>query len=301
MSKVSIFHNSLSLNTTDTGGQGGLSISAKGTGGGSSGKLDDFLSGTLNGSIEIKNWSKWYDNNGNEYLGLRPYQFAFQKNLSSITLPDSDEKLYFGESAFRQCENLSEVNISPTNFNIEKLPRSCFEGCTKLETFVVPKNVRIIENNVFKNSGLKNVSLPTPLVIYPGVFYGCKLKELDLSGIHADLMLENLPELEVLKLSSSIDSLLEVSKCPKIKKLVIPSGITCLGNGGRNDKSKVFYGTKIQNGLYLPSTIDTISPYAFENFDGDVYCDFAQYHVAGEPWGGDASRIHYNVPLPTEE
>ena len=34
MSKVSIFHDSLSLNTTDTGGQGGLSISAKGGGGG---------------------------------------------------------------------------------------------------------------------------------------------------------------------------------------------------------------------------------------------------------------------------
>ncbi len=63
----------------------------------------------------------------------------------SVVIPDSVTYI----AGFNSCSNLTSVTIS-TNSKLEKIPKSCFYGCEKLETIFIPKSVIHIERDAFE-------------------------------------------------------------------------------------------------------------------------------------------------------
>lgn len=62
-----------------------------------------------------------------------------------------------GMEAFRDCTSLKNVTISD---GVTKIGVRAFGGCTSLENVDIPKSVRDIDMDAFKNTGIKNVKLP---------------------------------------------------------------------------------------------------------------------------------------------
>ena len=278
-------------------------------------RLQKFLNGTINGTVAMDNWATWWDGNYNR-TGLRPRHFADLRNISKIVLPSPEKytnQLYFGDYAFYYCRNLKEVENFPSN--IYKISAHCFELSNLQPTFEVPVGVTWIDTYAFyKNYNLEEIILPNTIRrLGKHWISDTGIKTLDLSHIAANLegttgnyptepfTLTDLSGLENLNISGYKGYFSELSNCKSLKKLVLPEGVTVIGGISSNDSTYVFKGTKIQDGLYLPSTITRISSKAFSSLDAEIYCDFAEGAVSGAPWGGNASRIHYNVPLPNAE
>lgn len=64
----------------------------------------------------------------------------FPKDLESI-----------GEGAFQNCSLIKEVMFE-SDSDLSKIGRSAFAGCTSLETLVLPKNLKTIEDSAFRNT-----------------------------------------------------------------------------------------------------------------------------------------------------
>ena len=101
--------------------------------------------------------------------------FESCESLISISLPK--DITYLHHSTFANCKSLKEV-LLPTNLQVigeENCKRGVFEGCSSLETIVIPEGVTTIGKNTFKNcTRLKNIVLPSSVTsLSEGVFYGC--------------------------------------------------------------------------------------------------------------------------------
>ncbi len=81
-----------------------------------------------------------------EHIGA--YAFA-RTHLQSVDIPNTVTRL--GNSAFRNCENLETVRIGS---GIEKIPNSCFNGCTRLKSIAIPDTVTEIRESAFWNCSL---------------------------------------------------------------------------------------------------------------------------------------------------
>jgi len=94
--------------------------------------------------------------------------FKFCRNLEEITFPCKDltlcrqaffgcgnlksvsftgEKLVLEDEAFSECRSLIEVNWNAVDISI--IPSFAFANCTNLETFVIPKSVKVIREHAF--------------------------------------------------------------------------------------------------------------------------------------------------------
>lgn len=305
MSKVSIFHDSMSLNTTDTGGQGGLSISAKG--GGGEDRLAEFLNRSISGKIVIKEWPYYVYNNAT-YHRLTKGQFSYQRNIEEIVLPNyivKDEDTYFEDDVFKDCHSLKKIGPIPSN--IKSIRSNLFMNCYNLEEIVLPEGLTSIQAGAFSGcSSLKEIVFPSTITSINNAFSYSGLETLDIRPFATKLQTNgtfpkftNMPNLKYVKLNGLRASYFGgFVNCQNIEKIVIPNGVIRIGTGSTD---KAFTGTKIKDGLYLPHSLTVIYAKAFTDLDSDIYCDFSEGYISGAPWGGDASRIHYNVPLPTEE
>ena len=97
-------------------------------------------------------------------------------NLVSIQLPE--ELNYIGESAFYRCSSLTSIYI-----NSEKIEKSSFSNCSKLNEITFGQNVKTIGSSAFEDCiGLKIVNIPDSVrSIYNFAFSGCvELTELNL-------------------------------------------------------------------------------------------------------------------------
>ena len=79
-----------------------------------------------------------------------------------------------GESVFKSKTKLTTVKFEKKS-KLEGIGRSAFEGCTNLESIVIPEGVTTIEAYAFKNcSKLVSITLPSTLTtLEEGVFEGC--------------------------------------------------------------------------------------------------------------------------------
>lgn len=129
-------------------------------------------------------------------LTIGAYCFGECIALERVTIPDYTEKLE--NSVFSNCKALTDFVISDTgNYtNIEtgrwvfeyceglktfdasrftKIDGGTFQGCTSLETVILPDMLEEIQIDAFLNcTGLKNITLPDSVsVIGEGAFAGC--------------------------------------------------------------------------------------------------------------------------------
>ena len=89
--------------------------------------------------------------------------------LSKITVPDSVEKI--GYSAFAYCSGLESAVI----YSAERIESYVFSECPKLETVVLPKNLKSIWEKAFSGCKvLKELTIPQSVTsVGRNVFSGC--------------------------------------------------------------------------------------------------------------------------------
>ena len=104
-----------------------------------------------------------------ERVDLPEYALSFYENNTTEI---------FGRDLFRNCSSLTQVKLP---YGLEDLGANCFDGCTALETIIIPDTVRSIAGYAFRNcASLQEVTIPHASVV-DGVetFKGCtSLKEL---------------------------------------------------------------------------------------------------------------------------
>ncbi|MBQ3192467.1 MAG: leucine-rich repeat protein [Oscillospiraceae bacterium] len=98
------------------------------------------------------------------------YAFYGCENLTTVTLPEN--LIYVGNSAFRDCSTLQDVNLGQGLTNIEDY---AFYGCSSLTQIDIPETVSEIGPSAFENcSGLNVVILHSGLYqIGAGAFRNC--------------------------------------------------------------------------------------------------------------------------------
>lgn len=82
----------------------------------------------------------------NKKGGYNHFAFEFNKALEEITISNTVKTI--GISAFAACTNLKSVDFEEI-YIPEKIRNYAFQNCEKLENFIIPLNVEIIESVVF--------------------------------------------------------------------------------------------------------------------------------------------------------
>ena len=127
--------------------------------------------------------------------GISSANLVGNLDISSITFPGSIEFIDYEEIA--DCSNLKYVDLSKTR--IDGISRALFEQCSSLETILLPKTIRWIDQYAFWGcSSLKTLEVPN------GVF------EFD---FHAIDNCTNLTELKVHNSLANVEPI-ALSKCP---------------------------------------------------------------------------------------
>ncbi len=212
------------------------------------------------------------------------HTFSYCTNLEKANIPASVKTLSY---TFYYCPALKEVNITNTADNesqLETLDYAVFYNCSSLKSFIVPKNVKSInntvfsgctsltsvtfeegskleeiKNNVFKDTALTSFSFPTTdgiIKLGTNLFQGCT----------------QLTDVFISKSIASIDNVF--AKCSSIKRIVVDEdnqnfkAIEKLIVNRNNDTIHLIVGA-IDKGEYrIPDSYETIANRAFE---GQVY------------------------------
>lgn len=110
-------------------------------------------------------------------------QRVFEKNqeITSVSLPDTVQLV--GYAAFNGCKNLKTVDLGE---GVQRIHDIAFQNCSALESIEFPASLRSVSSDVFKNTGLRSVSLNKVESVGDYAFAGCKqLSSLDLGVVRA--------------------------------------------------------------------------------------------------------------------
>lgn len=164
--------------------------------------------------------------------GLSDSFFSFDSVIKTISLPASLQ--YVGEQSFLSSENIVSVTVADNNnyyssldgilYNKEKTELIYYPKGKTDESFTAPKTVKVICDNAFYQTSVKNVVLPEGLeIIGNSAFWSNKT-------------------LQSINLPSTLLSVGEYAfqYCSELDNIVIPDGITHIG-------ADAFYYTKYFN------------------------------------------------------
>lgn len=164
--------------------------------------------------------------------GLADGFFNYDSVIKTISLPASLQ--YAGEESFLGSENIVSVNVDSENkyyssldgvfYNKEKTELIYYPKGKADESFTAPKTVKVICDNAFYQTSVKNVALPEGLeIIGNSAFWSNKT-------------------LQSINLPSTLLSVGEYAfqYCSELDNIVIPDGITHIG-------ADAFYYTKYFN------------------------------------------------------
>jgi hypothetical protein len=86
--------------------------------------------------------------------------------------------VYIGDRAFKGCEQLvTDLPDTLDDANVG-IGISAFEDCASIESITIPQRITFIQSNAFKNTGLKELTIPqTVQKILVGSFENCKYLE----------------------------------------------------------------------------------------------------------------------------
>lgn len=242
--------------------------------------------------------SIYYDRVGNTYKVNVTYKdLTYNTYHGIVTIPEiwSDSPYYYyrvvaiGERAFKDCSNLTQVNIGP---KVETIREYAFQNCTALSTINIPSTVKTIANNVFEGcTSLNSITLPTSVNLGNNLFQYCSgITSLDfLAGRNTILqgMFRGCTGLTTIQLPQSIDSIgnYAFQNCSGIKSLLFTqtlsiaegsfqncTGITKL-TLTKNVKSigqLAFSGCNNMDTIVIKETVNemNIHPTAFTNCSG---------------------------------
>ncbi|MBE6617544.1 MAG: hypothetical protein E7627_06375 [Ruminococcaceae bacterium] len=185
--------------------------------------------------------------------------FASNKNITSVTLPDSIIRIE--DRAFRWCHSLAEINFPE---NVTYIGYASFSECKALTSIVIPDSVTMIGEYAFIDcSGLKSVVLSKNIKSLDNAFWGCS----------------SLPEIE---LPEGLESIAYAfGHCHSLTSIKIPSTLKTIG-------ASAFTYSGLTS-IEIPETVTYIDSSAFHD------CDSLETAVIGSAkigwrafWGCDA-------------
>ena len=178
---------------------------------------------------------------------IYPYAFSGCTSLSSVNIPQSVTSIYLG--AFQNCSALTSVTIP---ICVTSIDGYVFNGCTSLTSVTIPEGVTSIGNHAFEGcTGLTSVTIPESVTsIGISAFSGCTgltsvIIPNSVTSISSSAFkgCTGLTSVHISSLASWCGiSFYDYSSNPlyyanhlflndeEIKELVIPDGVTSIGN-----------------------------------------------------------------------
>jgi len=157
--------------------------------------------------------------------------FGYNSNLTGVQLPEGlkviGKKAFYGESNFRESNNISTIIIPNT---VTEIGGSAFDTCKNLESINIPDSVTVFGYGLFARSGLKSFTIPAGMIAMKEIPY-------DIYGIY--------------------DGIGGMFYGSNLETIVIPEGIETIG------RETFSYCRKLTS-VTLPSTIKTIDISAFQ-------------------------------------
>ena len=187
---------------------------------------------------------------------------AYQNAIKKIYIPNNFSMATYALSYFYSLEALT----LPTNITV--LNNYLFQFCYSLIAVITPNSVQTLNANVWRNCGIKKVSLPNSVEVVGGTtFYECKQLErifmpagLTTYNNYFCYSCDNVKEIVMASgvLSVGANSFYQLFALKKIK---LANTITQISNSG-------FYNCYSLTELLLPSALETISSNAIYGLTG---------------------------------
>lgn len=178
------------------------------------------------------------------------------ENVTGIKLEGGHfEKI--GESAFAQCVNLKEINLSE---GLLEIGEYAFLGCVSIETLNIPSTVKKLGDYALADCEMiASVNIPDALEeLGVGVFRNwAALKTFNISSNHAKYSILDIEEGGKILLSKDQETLILYMPSNTVKKFVLPTTI-------KNIDAYAFSGAKVQE-VVLGEEVQEIGTGIFSN------------------------------------
>ena len=202
--------------------------------------------------------------------------FQSKQRVISITVPDS--VTYIGDSAFRDCISLTELNLGN---GIKTIPNYMAYGCNKLQSIVIPDSVTTIGDDAFYGcSSLTSVYIYDLTnwcnISFSGYYYSNPLYYADNLYVNGELVTELVIPDDVTQIKSSA-----FNNFDGLTSVVISDSVTNIGDW-------TFYSCPNLKSVVIPDSVTTIGAYAF------YYCDSLTSAVIGDNVTTIGSSAFYN-------
>lgn len=198
---------------------------------------------------------------GERVTAVADYGFIWQKELKTVTLPDTLETV--GQWAFAECESLESVELP---VGVKSIGTAAFLECTALEEMILPEGLIFLGDSAFSTcTALTRVELPSTLKTIPQwAFYSCaSLEELTLpEGVETVgySAFYGCTSLTALSLPASVRTLSKgaFAECGRLLSVTCAEGLTAVG-------SLAFDGCVSLVSVTLPATLETLAPDALRD------------------------------------
>jgi len=221
--------------------------------------------------------------------------FAGDSTIETLTLPLTLKNI--GNGAFANCVNLKKVTFANCDESsiayaedeivgsLELIEAGAFEGCINLEEVVIPEGVIEIQDKVFANTGIVNISIPNSIEkIGKDVFADCnKLEEITLVNRNT----------YPLEWGSNWIS----SNAEQRNKVVVNCDIKILLDPNHSNSSQLETKVQYMKSYKIDNKYVTRSGYVFKGWYSTKECDDEQYTDENgnslKPWDKDGSKVFY--------
>ena len=198
---------------------------------------------------------------GDRVTAIADYGFIWQKDMKSVTLPDTLETI--GQWAFAECESLGSVELPAS---LKSIGTAAFLECTALEELILPEGLTALGDSAFSTcTSLARVALPSTLKSIPQwAFYNCAaLEELTLpEGVETIgySAFYGCTSITSLSLPASLTTLSKgaFAACGRLLSVTCREGLTTV-------ESLAFDGCGSLASVTLPATLETLASDAFRD------------------------------------